>query len=60
MEIHEILGASYLSMQDAQVDKSPEELVVTDNDAKYYIVSLEVYEKTLKSLNYKIVVNSGE
>jgi hypothetical protein len=60
MEIHEILGASYFSMQAAQVDKSPEELVVTDNDAEYYIVSLEAYENTLKSLNYKIVVNSGE
>ena len=60
MNIAEILGASYFNLQAAQVDKSPEELVVTDNDTTYYIVSREAYDKTLQSLNYKIVVNEGE
>lgn len=60
MNISEILGASYFNLQAAQVDKSPEELVVTDNDTTYYIVSREAYDKTLQSLNYKIVVNEGE
>lgn len=60
MNIAEILGASYSNLQAAQVDKSPEELVVTDNDTTYYIVSREAYDNTLQSLNYKIVVNEGE
>lgn len=60
MEISEILGQSYFSLEAATVDKSPEEVVVTENDSKYYIVSSEVYEKTLQQLNYKIVVHSGE
>ena len=39
MEISEILGQSYFSLEAATVDKSPEEVVVTENDSKYYIVS---------------------
>ena len=60
MNISEVLGESYFSLEAATVDKSPEEVVVTENDSKYYIVSLEAYEKTLQPLNYKIVVHSGE
>ena len=60
MEISEILGQSYFSLEAATVDKSPEEVVVTENDSKYYIVSIELYEKTLQPLNYKIVVHSVE
>jgi hypothetical protein len=60
MDISKILGASYFSLEAAAVDKSPEEVVVTENDSKYYIVSLESYEKALQPLNYKIVVHSGE
>lgn len=60
MNISEVLGASYFNLQAAQVDKSPEELVVTNDDTTYYIVSREAYDTTLQSLNYKIVVNEGE
>jgi hypothetical protein len=60
MNISEILGERYFSLDAAQVDKSPEELVVTNDDQSYYIVSNESYEETLKSLDYKIVVNLGE
>lgn len=59
MDISEVLGESYFSLEAATVDKSPEEVVVTENDSKYYIVSLEAYE-TLQPLNFKIVVHSGE
>jgi hypothetical protein len=60
MNISDILGTSYFSLEAAQVDKSPEELVVTEDNAKYYIVSPEAYETTLQPLNYKIIVNAGE
>ncbi len=60
MDISNILGTGYFSLEAAAVDKSPDELVVTENDSKYYIVSSEAYENTLKALNYKIVVQLGE
>ncbi|KAA9023644.1 hypothetical protein [Niallia endozanthoxylica] len=60
MDISNLLGEKYFSLDAAQVDKSPEELVVTDNDETYYIVSSEAYEQTLKALQYKIVVDLGE
>ncbi|WP_071394896.1 hypothetical protein [Bacillus tuaregi] len=60
MEMTQILGEKYFSLDAAQVDKSPEELVVTNNDETYYIVSSEAFEQTLKDLHYKIVVHLGE
>ena len=48
MDISEILGQSYFSLEAATVDKSPEEVVVTENDSKYYIVSMK-YTKRLCS-----------
>ena len=47
MEISEILGQTYFSLEAATVDKSPEEVVVTENDSKYYIVSNAKYTKRL-------------
>jgi hypothetical protein len=60
VNISELLGSKYFSLEAAQVDKSPEELVVTEDNQTYYIVSNEAYEETLKALNYEIVVNLGE
>ncbi|WP_394232257.1 hypothetical protein [Niallia oryzisoli] len=60
MDISQLLGEKYFSLDAAQVDKSPEELVVTDNDETYYIVSSDAFEQTLKDLNYKIIVGLGE
>lgn len=60
MDLSQLLGEKYFSLDAAQVDKSPEELVVTNNDEAYYIVSSEAYEQTLKDLEYKIVVDLGE
>jgi hypothetical protein len=46
---------------EAQVDKSPSEVVVSDNEGKtFYIVEREVFESSLQSLGFKIVVANGE
>ncbi|WP_209124545.1 hypothetical protein [Alkalihalobacillus sp. BA299] len=60
MELTAILGASYDSLIEAKVDKSPDEIVVTENNETFYIVSKSDYEQKLAGLNYKIVVNTGE
>jgi len=54
------LGQSYFSLDAAGVDKSPSEIVITENDDTYYIVSREVYENGPQQQGYKIVVNEGE
>lgn len=55
-----MLGTTYHSLIEAKVDKSPDELVITENNETFYIVSVSDYEKTLASLGYTIVVNVGE
>jgi hypothetical protein len=55
------LGLPYFSLDAAAVDKSPSEMVITDNSGEnYYIVTREVYEDGPQQLGYKIVVNEGE
>jgi hypothetical protein len=57
----ELLGASYDNLIEAKVDKSPSEIVITDNGGEtYYIVTPEVYENGPKQLGYEIVVSEGE
>jgi hypothetical protein len=55
------LGIGYESLDAATVDKSPSELVITDNDGKsYYIVTREVYQDGPQQLGYKVIVKEGE
>lgn len=59
--ISDLLGAPYGNLMEAQVDKSPSEVVVSDNEGKtFYIVEREVFESSLQSLGFKIVVADGE
>jgi hypothetical protein len=56
-----MLGMGYFSLDAAAVDKSPSEMVITDDkEETFYIVSREVYEDGPKQEGYKIVVNEGE
>jgi hypothetical protein len=56
-----LLGMGYFSLDAAAVDKSPSEMVITDEkEETFYIVSREVYEDGPKQEGYKIVVNEGE
>ncbi|MBV7506677.1 hypothetical protein KW850_15540 [Bacillus sp. sid0103] len=55
------LGLPYFSLEAAAVDKSPSELVITDETKEnYYIVSREVYEDGPQQHGYIIVVEEGE
>jgi hypothetical protein len=55
------LGMGYFSLEAAAVDKSPSEMVITDDkEETYYIVSREVYENGPQQEGYKIIVNEGE
>ncbi|OIK11040.1 hypothetical protein BIV60_19005 [Bacillus sp. MUM 116] len=57
----ELLGAPYENLIEAQVDKSPSELVISNNSGEtYYIVTPEVYESDLKHQGFEIVVSAGE
>jgi hypothetical protein len=56
-----VLGLPYFSLEAAAVDKSPSELVITDNTKEnYYIVSREVFEDGPKQQGYQVVVEEGE
>jgi hypothetical protein len=56
-----LLGMGYFSLDAAAVDKSPSEMVITDDkEETFYIVSREIYEDGPKQGGYKIVVNEGE
>jgi hypothetical protein len=56
-----MLGMGYFSLDAAAVDKSPSEMVITDEkEETYYIVSREVYEDGPKQEGYKIMVEEGE
>lgn len=55
------LGLGYKSLDAAAVDKSPSEVVITDNNEEnYYIVTREVYEDGPDQAGYKVIVNEGE
>ncbi|WML57704.1 hypothetical protein [Neobacillus sp. PS2-9] len=55
------LGLPYYSLDAAAVDKSPSEMVITDNNGEtYYIVTRDVYEDGPQQEGYQIVVNEGE
>jgi len=55
------LGLPYFSLEAAAVDKSPSELVISDESKEnYYIVSREIYENGPKQDGYIIVVEEGE
>jgi hypothetical protein len=55
------LGMGYFSLEAAAVDKSPSEMVITnEKEETYYIVSREVYENGPQQEGYKIIVNEGE
>jgi hypothetical protein len=55
------LGLPYFSLEAAAVDKSPSELVITDETKEnYYIVSREVYEDGPQQHGYQVVVEEGE
>lgn len=55
-----VLGLGYDSLAAASVDKSPSEMVITNNEETYYIVTRDVYEDGPQQQGYKIVVNEGE
>jgi hypothetical protein len=55
------LGLSYFSLEAAAVDKSPSEVVITDNNGEtYYIVTRDVYEDGPQQNGYQVVVEEGE
>lgn len=55
------LGLPYYSLDAAAVDKSPSEMVITNNNGEtYYIVTRDVYEDGPQQEGYQIVVNEGE
>ncbi|MDR6997821.1 hypothetical protein [Neobacillus niacini] len=57
----ELLGAPYENLIEAQVDKSPSEMVISNNGGEtYYIVTPEVFESNLKQQGFEIVVPAGE
>jgi len=57
----ELLGTSYENLMDAKVDKSPSEVVVTNDGAEtFYIVERDVFDKELHSIGFRIVVSDGE
>jgi hypothetical protein len=59
--LSDLLGAAYVYMLEAQVDKSPSEVVVSEDARKrFYIVDREVFESQLKPLGYEIIVSDGE
>ncbi|MEH7548361.1 MULTISPECIES: hypothetical protein [Bacillaceae] len=60
INVIELLGSPYESLVDAQVDKSPSEVVVTETGETFYIVEREVYDTQLVSHGYKVVVEEGE
>ncbi|MDN3014677.1 hypothetical protein PH210_00500 [Paenibacillus sp. BSR1-1] len=61
MNISELLGMRYKNLIEAQVDKSPDELVVSDDGSKtFFIVSRELFDSKLQPLGYEIVVADGE
>ncbi|MBT2724861.1 hypothetical protein [Bacillus sp. ISL-46] len=45
---------------EALVDKSPDEVVVTDNGETFYIISKEVYINELNPFGYEIATADGE
>jgi hypothetical protein len=56
-----LLGMGYFSLDAAAVDKSPSEMVITDDkEETFYIVSREIFEDGPQQEGYKIVVNEGE
>ena len=56
-----VLGLPYFSLEAAAVDKSPSEMVITDQTGEnYYIVTRELYEDGPQQHGYKIVVEEGE
>jgi hypothetical protein len=55
------LGLPYYSLDAAAVDKSPSEMVITNNNGEtYYIVTRNEYEDGPQQEGYQIVVNEGE
>ncbi|MBI0578579.1 hypothetical protein IEC97_14530 [Neobacillus cucumis] len=59
--VTELLGAPYENLIEAQVDKSPSEIVISNNGGEtYYIVTPEVYDSDLKQEGFEIVVSAGE
>jgi hypothetical protein len=61
MNLTELLGVLYDSLIEAKIDKSPSEVVITDNGGEtYYIVTPEVYENGPKQIGYDIAVFAGE
>ncbi|AZU64271.1 hypothetical protein [Neobacillus mesonae] len=61
LDVTELLGAPYENLMEAKVDKSPSEVVISNDNAEtYYIVEREVYEDSLKQLGYEVVVSDGE
>ncbi|MDQ0197107.1 hypothetical protein [Neobacillus ginsengisoli] len=61
INITELLGDPYNNLIEAKVDKSPSEIVITDNGGEtYYIVTPEIYENGPKQSGYEIVVSEGE
>ncbi|GAA3324423.1 hypothetical protein OH784_14345 [Ectobacillus funiculus] len=61
INLTELLGVPYDNLMEAKVDKSPSEIVITNNNGEtYYIVTPEVYENGPKQSGYEIVVSDGE
>jgi shikimate kinase len=58
--VSDLLGAPYDRLIEAQVDKSPSEVVVSDDDKTFYIVEREAFDSQLQPLGFKIVVADGE
>ncbi|WP_226666802.1 hypothetical protein [Metabacillus litoralis] len=56
--ITEILGPKYFSLDAAQVDASPTEIIITNDEGKtYFIVTPENLTNELNQMGYKPVGN---
>ncbi|ESU33259.1 hypothetical protein G3A_06995 [Bacillus sp. 17376] len=54
INISDLLGPMYNSIDEARIDASPGEVIVTDNDEAFYIVSREVFSD-IQPFDYRIV-----
>ena len=58
---HSKLGESYENLEAASVDKSPSEMVITNNNGvTYYIVTADIFEDGPKENGFEVVVKEGE
>lgn len=58
-EVIDQLGPKYFSLEAAQVDASPTEVIITSDDTTYYIITPDLLTDELLNLGFKVVENEG-